>query len=132
MKVADPRGRTVAEDLVESGEACARRRAQPGSGDAVEDVVWWRCTAGPEREGHIATRTALPKWKGGDVAACRKCVGYKVSYSYPDCGRTVMVTPEAAAKKRGRCWKWRQGNEKRLKKVCPRPRKPPSGAQARC
>ncbi|MFJ2597417.1 zinc-ribbon domain-containing protein [Streptomyces erythrochromogenes] len=82
--------------------------------------VWWRCAAGHEWEENISTRTTLPKWKGGDVAACRECVGYKVSYTYPDCGHSAMVTPEAAAKKRGRCWncqqEWWQANEKRLKK----------------
>ncbi|MEW2290224.1 zinc-ribbon domain-containing protein [Streptomyces sp. NPDC047841] len=86
----------------------------------MQVAVWWRCSAGHEWEENISNRTALPKWKGGDVAACRECVGYKVSYSYPDCGHTAMVTPEAAAKKRGRCWKchqeWWQANEKRLKK----------------
>ncbi|MCY1649318.1 zinc-ribbon domain-containing protein [Streptomyces sp. NPDC048212] len=86
----------------------------------MQVAVWWRCAAGHEWEENISNRTALPKWKGGDVAACRECVGYKVSYSYPDCGHTSMITPEAAAKKRGRCWKcqqeWWQANEKRLKK----------------
>lgn len=86
----------------------------------MQVAVWWRCAAGHEWEENISNRTALPKWKGGDVAACRECVGYKVSYSYPDCGHTAMVTPEAAAKKRGRCWKcqqeWWQANENRLKK----------------
>ncbi|MFJ9968756.1 zinc-ribbon domain-containing protein [Streptomyces avermitilis] len=82
--------------------------------------VWWRCPAGHEWEENISTRTTLPKWKNGDVAACRECVGYRVSYSYPDCGHTVKVTPESAAKKRWRCWdcqgRWWQENEPRLKK----------------
>ncbi|MCK2145288.1 zinc-ribbon domain-containing protein [Streptomyces diastaticus] len=83
-------------------------------------AVWWRCPAGHEWEEDIANRTSLRKWKNGDVAACRECVGYRVSYTYPECGHTAMVTPEAAAKKRGRCWncqqEWWQANEKRLKK----------------
>ncbi|MFE2473104.1 zinc-ribbon domain-containing protein [Streptomyces mirabilis] len=86
----------------------------------MQVAVWWRCAAGHEWEENISNRTAMPKWKNGDVAACRECVGCKVSYTYPDCGHTAMVTPEAAAKKRGRCWKcaqeWWQANEKRLKK----------------
>ncbi|MER8120451.1 hypothetical protein [Streptomyces sp. NPDC094031] len=57
-----------------------------------------------EWQENISNRTTLPKWKNGDVAACREWVGYRVSYTYPDCGHTVKVTPESAAKKRGRCW----------------------------
>ncbi|MEU6479826.1 hypothetical protein ABZ858_23655 [Streptomyces sp. NPDC047017] len=61
--------------------------------------------------------------EGGDVAACRECVAYKVSFTHPDRGHTAWVTPEAAAKKRGRCWKcrqeWWQAIEKRLKKELP-------------
>ncbi|MFE9254126.1 zinc-ribbon domain-containing protein [Streptomyces sp. NPDC006879] len=86
----------------------------------MQVAVWWRCAAGHEWEETISTRTTLPKWKNGDVAACRECVGYRVSYTYPDCGHTVKVTPESAAKKRGRCWdcqsRWWQENEPRLKK----------------
>ncbi|MGK4586016.1 zinc-ribbon domain-containing protein [Kitasatospora sp. HPMI-4] len=85
----------------------------------MQVAVWWRCTAGHEWEENISNRTALPKWKGGDVAACRECVGYRVSYRYPVCGHTAMVTSEAAAKKRGRCWtcqqEWWQENEPRMK-----------------
>lgn len=81
--------------------------------------VWWRCPAGHEWEERIANHTSLPKWKNGNVAACRECVGYRVSYTYPDCGHTVKVTPESAAKKRRRCWdcqnRWWQENEPRLK-----------------
>ncbi|WP_340642879.1 helicase associated domain-containing protein [Streptomyces albidoflavus] len=66
----------------------------------------------------MLNRTSLPKWKNGDVAAYRKCVGYRVSYTYPDCGHTVKITPEAAKKHR-RCWecqnRWWQENEPRLK-----------------
>lgn len=38
VQISDSRSQYVGEELVETGEACARRRAQPGSGDAVEDV----------------------------------------------------------------------------------------------
>ncbi|GDY59208.1 hypothetical protein SVIO_098310 [Streptomyces violaceusniger] len=67
----------------------------------MQVAMWWRCAAGHEWQENISTRTTLPKWKNGDVAACRECVGYKVSYAYPDCGHIAMVTPEAAAKKQG-------------------------------
>ncbi|MFH8618640.1 zinc-ribbon domain-containing protein [Streptomyces sp. NPDC017979] len=81
--------------------------------------VWWRCPAGHEWQETISNRTALLKWKNGDVAACRECVGYTVSNTYPESGCTAMVTPEAAAKKRTRCWncyqKWYRKNEARLK-----------------
>lgn len=81
--------------------------------------VWWRCPAGHEWEERIANRTSLPKWKNGDVAACRECVGYRVSYTYPECGHTLKVTPESAAKKKPRCWechqRWWRENEPRMK-----------------
>jgi hypothetical protein len=62
-------------------------------------------TVGRPRPKNISNRTALPKWKKGDVAACRECVGYRVSFIYQVCVHTTMVTPEAAAKEHGRCWK---------------------------
>lgn len=81
--------------------------------------VWWRCAAGHEWQENISTRTALPKWKNGDIADCRHCVGYRVSHTYPECGHTAVVTPEAAAKKKPRCWKcyqqWCRQNEPRMK-----------------
>lgn len=81
--------------------------------------VWWRCPAGHEWQERIANRTSLPKWKEGDVAACRECVGFRVSYTYPECGHTVKVTPESAAKKKPRCWdchqRWWRENEPRMK-----------------
>ncbi|MEU0786128.1 zinc-ribbon domain-containing protein [Streptomyces sp. NPDC006173] len=46
----------------------------------MQVAVWWRCAAGNEWEEKISNRTALSKWKGGDVASCRKSVGYKISY----------------------------------------------------
>ncbi|MEU9256209.1 hypothetical protein AB0D66_30795 [Streptomyces sp. NPDC048270] len=61
----------------------------------------------------------MPKWKNGDAAACRECVGYRVSYTYPECGCTAMVTPEAATKKKTHCWncyqQWYRENEPRIK-----------------
>ncbi|MEU6946634.1 zinc-ribbon domain-containing protein [Streptomyces sp. NPDC046316] len=81
--------------------------------------VWWRCPAGHEWQERIGSRTSMPKWKNGDVAACRECVGYRVSYTYPGCGCTAMVTPEAAAKNKTRCWscyrQWDRENEPRIK-----------------
>ncbi|WP_331757115.1 zinc-ribbon domain-containing protein (plasmid) [Streptomyces sp. NBC_01544] len=81
--------------------------------------VWWRCPAGHEWQERIGNRTSMPKWKNGDIAACRECVGYRVSYTYPVCKHTAMVTPGAAARKRDRCWgcqsQWWQENEPRLK-----------------
>ncbi|TVP36256.1 hypothetical protein A3L22_30000 [Streptomyces griseus subsp. griseus] len=82
--------------------------------------VWWRCPAGHEWQERIGNRTSMPKRKNGEVAACRECVGYRVSYTYPERGCTLMVTPESAAKKKTRCWscyqQWWQANEKQLKK----------------
>ncbi|MGW7488256.1 hypothetical protein [Streptomyces sp. NPDC054786] len=42
-------------------------------------------------DGEAANRTAMPKWKNGDVAACRECVGYRVSHTFPECGHTATV-----------------------------------------
>jgi hypothetical protein len=78
-------------------------------------AVWWRCPAGHDWEEDISNRTSLRKWKNGDVAACRECVGYRVSRTYPECGHTAMVTPEAAAKKKPRCWDCYQKVLPRLK-----------------
>ncbi|MFB7031851.1 MULTISPECIES: zinc-ribbon domain-containing protein [unclassified Streptomyces] len=81
--------------------------------------VWWRCPAGHQWQERIGNRTSMPKWKNGDVAACRECVGYRVSYTYPECGCTLMVTPESAARKKARCWdcyqQWYRENEPRIK-----------------
>ncbi|MFJ1604542.1 hypothetical protein ACIOHS_14415 [Streptomyces sp. NPDC088253] len=43
------------------------------------------------RTTRISNRTAMPKWKNGDVAACRECVGYRVSHTFPVCGHTARV-----------------------------------------
>ncbi|MEU6655745.1 zinc-ribbon domain-containing protein [Streptomyces sp. NPDC046900] len=81
--------------------------------------VWWRCPAGHEWQETIAKRASLLKWKNGDIAACPQCVGFRVPYTYPECGHTRKITAEAAAKKHGRCWgcysRWWQENEQRLK-----------------
>lgn len=81
--------------------------------------VWWKCDQGHEWVDRISTRTSLPKWKNGDVAACRECTGYRVRHTYPACGHTVMVTSNAAGKGRQRCWPcqdaWWKANEGRLK-----------------
>lgn len=81
--------------------------------------VWWRCPRGHEWVDRISTRTSLPKWKNGDAAACRECTGYRVRHTFPECGHTVMITAESAAKNRPTCadcystW-WRE-NADRLK-----------------
>ncbi|MDX2733450.1 zinc-ribbon domain-containing protein [Streptomyces sp. PA03-2a] len=81
--------------------------------------VWWRCPAGHEWQERIGNRMSIPKWENGDVAARRECVGYRVSYTYPECGCTAMVTAEAAAKRKTRCWNCYQQrcreNEPRIK-----------------
>ncbi|MFD0166304.1 zinc-ribbon domain-containing protein [Streptomyces decoyicus] len=57
----------------------------------MQVAVWWRCAAGHEWEERTSNRTAMPKWKNGDVAACRECVGYRVSHTFPVCGHTARV-----------------------------------------
>ncbi|MGJ5763140.1 zinc-ribbon domain-containing protein [Streptomyces galbus] len=115
VSLADAYPQVAAMWLQERNGGLTPEKATP----KMQVAVWWRCAAGHEWQENISNRTAMPKWKNGDVAACRECVGYRVSYTYPGCGHTAMVTPEAVAKKRGRCWKcqqaWWQANEKRLK-----------------
>jgi hypothetical protein len=53
----------------------------------------WRCTVGHIWEEVVAARTTLPAWKGGDVAACRICVGYHSIVTF-DCGHTAEVKTE--------------------------------------
>ncbi|WP_158713129.1 zinc-ribbon domain-containing protein [Streptomyces sp. NRRL S-1813] len=75
-----------------SQSAPERRRAAPQKATPKMQVaVWWRCAAGDEWEERISNRTAMPKWKNGDVAACRECVGYRVSHTFPVCGHTARV-----------------------------------------
>ncbi|QJT06371.1 zinc-ribbon domain-containing protein [Streptomyces asoensis] len=57
----------------------------------MQVAVWWRCAAAHEWEERISDRTAMPKWKNGVVAACHKCVGYRVSRTFPVCGHTARV-----------------------------------------
>lgn len=53
----------------------------------------WRCAGGHEWDEVISTRTAMPAWKKGDVAACRVCVGYHSIVTF-DCGHTAEVKTE--------------------------------------
>lgn len=81
--------------------------------------VWWKCEQGHEWIDRVSTRTSLPKWKNGDVAACRECTGFRIRHTYPGCGHTEMITTNAAGKGRPRCWPcqnaWWKANEGRLK-----------------
>jgi hypothetical protein len=52
--------------------------------------AWWRCAAGHEWKEGVSTRTALPRWKRGDRAACRLCVGFHVVVTFA-CGHTDEV-----------------------------------------
>lgn len=62
--------------------------------------AWWRCPAGHEWPEIVATRTSLPAWKGGDVAACRLCTGHHVVVSF-DCGHTAEAPAQYAEPSRG-------------------------------
>ncbi|WP_442873881.1 zinc-ribbon domain-containing protein [Actinomycetospora sp. NBC_00405] len=70
-------------------------------------VVWWRCAAGHEWQDRVATRTAMPKWKNGDIAACPECVGAPtrlVTHTYPGCGHTRTVQRKNAERGQQSCW----------------------------
>lgn len=76
----------------------------PASSSAT---VWWRCDEGHEWRDKVATRTAMPKWKNGDVAACPECVRSPtrlVAHTYPGCGHTRTVHRKNAEKNQQNCW----------------------------
>lgn len=76
----------------------------PASSSAT---VWWRCDEGHEWQDKVATRTAMPKWKNGDVAACPECVRSPtrlVAYTYAGCGHTRTVQRKNAEKNQQNCW----------------------------
>ncbi|MGW5680053.1 zinc-ribbon domain-containing protein, partial [Streptomyces sp. NPDC003860] len=97
--MARPRGVSLAEAYPQVAAMWLQERngglTPANASPKMQVAMWWRCTAGHECGESISTRTTLPKWKDGDVAACRECVGYKVSYTHPDCGHTLLVKPEA-------------------------------------
>ncbi|MFE6847310.1 zinc-ribbon domain-containing protein [Streptomyces sp. NPDC057686] len=66
--------------------------------------AWWRCPAGHEWEETVISRRSLPKWKGGDVAACRECTGFKVRRVFPECGCVKMVQPGTREAEHDRCY----------------------------
>ncbi|MEW1912952.1 zinc-ribbon domain-containing protein [Kitasatospora sp. NPDC085895] len=65
-------------------------------------TAWWRCPTGHEWREKIAQRATMPKWKNGDVAACRQCTDPRVPFTYPACGCTVKVTTKAAERRRAK------------------------------
>ncbi|MFD8979873.1 zinc-ribbon domain-containing protein [Streptomyces sp. NPDC059564] len=69
--------------------------------------VWWRCPAGHEWEETVISRRSLPKWKGGDVTACRECSGFKVRRVFPECGCVKMVQPGTREAERAQCYQCR-------------------------
>lgn len=76
----------------------------PASSSAT---VWWRCAEGHEWQDKVATRTAMPKWKNGDAAACPECVRSPtrlVAHTYPGCGHTRTVQRKNAEKNQQTCW----------------------------
>jgi hypothetical protein len=42
----------------------------------ASDEGWWRCREGHEWFQTVRSRIAMPKWKAGDKAACRECLGH--------------------------------------------------------
>jgi hypothetical protein len=62
--------------------------------------AWWRCVAGHEWQESVSGRTNKPRWKRGDVAACRVCVGYHVIVAF-DCGHTTEARAEFVEPERG-------------------------------
>ncbi|GAA4862307.1 zinc-ribbon domain-containing protein [Actinomycetospora straminea] len=70
-------------------------------------VVWWRCSEGHEWQDKVATRTGMPKWKNGDVAACPECIRSPTRltvHTYPGCGHTLTVQRRNAEKDQQNCW----------------------------
>jgi hypothetical protein len=56
--------------------------------------AWWRCAAGHEWKEGVSTRTALPRWKRGDRAACRLCVGFHVVVNGPTSSSRLVSSDE--------------------------------------
>ncbi|WP_433034199.1 zinc-ribbon domain-containing protein [Actinomycetospora sp. CA-053990] len=70
-------------------------------------TVWWRCSEGHEWRDKVATRTAMPKWKNDDVAACPECIRSPtrlVVHTYPGCGHTRTAQRRNAEKNQQNCW----------------------------
>ncbi|MET9605331.1 zinc-ribbon domain-containing protein [Streptomyces sp. NPDC006512] len=67
-------------------------------------MMWWSCPAGHEWEETVVSRRSLPKWKRGDIAACRECSGTAPFVrTFPGCGCTKKVRPGTREAEHGRC-----------------------------
>ncbi|MER7467029.1 zinc-ribbon domain-containing protein [Streptomyces sp. NPDC097981] len=102
--------RTFTESLAQVFPAVAAMWHPDRNGSLTPDRVgtgggraWWRCPAGHEWEETVISRRSLPKWKGGDVAACRECVGYRVRRVFPGCGCVKMVRPGTREAEHAQC-----------------------------
>lgn len=52
------------------------------------------CPAGHVSHDIVATRTSIKAaWKGGDPAACKRCLGFELEHVF-DCGHRVVVQPQ--------------------------------------
>lgn len=111
------RAASVAQRL--ANERARARASVAGQWDAVRNrplrfddapvstAVWWRCAAGHQWQEPISQRvSAAPKWKKGDPATCRACVGPlpsdMVEHTYP-CGHTARIRQATADLGRPRC-----------------------------
>ncbi|MGA5823494.1 zinc-ribbon domain-containing protein [Kitasatospora sp. NPDC094028] len=124
-------GRPFARSLAEARPALVPTWHPDRNGSLTPDAIaakssfdaWWRCPAGHEWQEKVAQRAMMPRWKNGDVAACRHCTDSRVLYTYPGCGCTVKVTAEAAERHKAaahpRCFRchttWWAENEARIK-----------------
>ncbi|MFJ6481141.1 zinc-ribbon domain-containing protein [Streptomyces sp. NPDC091682] len=67
-------------------------------------MMWWLCPAGHEWEETVISRRSLPKWKAGDVAACKECVGFKTRRVFPGCGCVKTVRIGTREAEHARCY----------------------------
>lgn len=75
-------------------------RTPRNTSSGISYRAWWRCPAGHEWDEIVATRTSMPGWKKGDVAACRVCTGHHIIVAF-DCGHTAEAAWQYAEPERG-------------------------------
>ncbi|MFD6911756.1 zinc-ribbon domain-containing protein [Streptomyces virginiae] len=70
-------------------------------------MMWWLCLAGHEWEETVISRRSLPKWKAGDIAACKECVGFKTRRVFPGCGCVKSVRIGTREAEHAKCFNCR-------------------------
>lgn len=103
--------RTLASRFPTLAAQWHRARNGPVTPDSVMAsspmTAWWQCSEGHEWTDRVGTRTAMPKWKKGDVAACPDCADFperQVQHTYPGCEHTRTIQRKNVEKGQQSCW----------------------------